>query len=94
MSLVIVVDDVDPVELVLEPWGESYPVRKGSKIEVAIYGPPGGPAEIVHGRDRLQIWAWSGCTATLFIDGEDTYPAGIERPRVPDIPELGGSATK
>jgi hypothetical protein len=85
--LQIVVDG--DIDLVLEPWGEIYPVTRESRIELVLRGPSGQAPEIVHSPSSIEVWAWSGCTATLFIDGNDTYPIGVERSRVPDIPQLG-----
>jgi hypothetical protein len=60
VSMVIVVED-EPVELVLEPWGEEHAVADGSKIDIVISGPEGKPGDRPSpgsNRDLGLVWVY------------------------------------
>lgn len=45
-----------------------------------------GAIEVEDGLDSMTVYAWEGCTAALFQDGEELGAGTSPRPRVPKIP--------
>jgi len=74
------------ITFVLEPWGEIYPMEPGVIFTLVFRSPIQGSVEVDDGVDSITVYAWKGCTATLFQDGEEVGAGIAPRPRVPKIP--------
>lgn len=64
----------------LEPWGEYYEMEPRITFTLVLRSPiqPTPPRETViikYEIDGLTVWAWRGCVATLFRDGEMLGPS-------------------
>jgi hypothetical protein len=60
-----------PVQLVLEPWGETHTIPPDDVVELQAQGPDDGALEIAHARDTIVVWGWPGSTIQLFLGGEE-----------------------
>src|SRR5579859_4454600 len=82
------------ITFVLEPWGEIYEMEPLAKFSLILRSPMAASpaslktAEVEYGADRITVWAWEGCTATLFHDEEELGAGASPRPRVPPLNPL------
>jgi len=74
------------ITFVLEPWGEIYTMEPRARFTLLLRSPIQGAVEIDDGVDSMTVYAWEGCTAALFQDGEELGAGTSPRPRVPKIP--------
>jgi hypothetical protein len=74
------------ITFVLEPWGEIYTMEPRVRFTLLLRSSIQGAVEIDDGVDRMTMYAWEGCTAALFQDGEELGAGTSPRPRVPKIP--------
>ena len=74
------------ISFILEPWGEIYPMEPRARFTLLLRGPIQGHVEIDDGGNSITVYAWEGCTATLFQNGEEVGAGIAPRPRVPKIP--------
>jgi len=74
-----------PKRLILEPWGEEYSLPVGSVLEILAEGLPGAP-EFDFADECLTIYAWSGSTLTLVLDGAELDAGQGPRTVVPPTP--------
>lgn len=72
------------VELVLEPWGEIYPLAPDDKIVVIVRGPEPLDPEVSFTDGSVTVWAWVGSTMWVFKNGEELGAGPGQRPAVPD----------
>ncbi|GCE20904.1 hypothetical protein [Dictyobacter kobayashii] len=72
---------------ILEPWGEIYRMEPHTKLTVCFCSliPPSSPhtVEVEYGVNQITVYAWEGCTAALFQNGEELGTDIESRPRVP-----------
>jgi hypothetical protein len=87
-----------PVQLVLEPWGESYTIPPDDVIDIKVRGPQGEALEIAHQPEAIVVWGWPGSTMRVFHGAKEL--GSIQgRPPVPGSPGTaeatdGGRAVK
>lgn len=74
------------ITFVLEPWGEIYTMEPRARFTLLLRSPIQGAVEIDDGVDSMTVYAWEGCPAALFRDGEEVGAGTSPRPRVPKIP--------
>jgi hypothetical protein len=84
VSMLIINSREGRITLVLEPWGEIYPMEPGARFRLLLQSPLQGTVEIDEGVESITVYAWEACTARLFQDGEELGPG--TRLRVPRIP--------
>jgi hypothetical protein len=53
----------------LEPWAEEVEVPPGSSVEIYLRGAPGDPLEIEDCPEQVTVWAPSGATLDVVVDG-------------------------
>ena len=63
--------------LVLEPWAEEFAVEVKSEILIHIRSRFACKLEAEIMESRILVWAWSGCTATVAIQGIDVTPISL-----------------
>ena len=75
----------------LEPWGEFYEMVPRATFTLVLRSPIQDTATILYGFedgfDSITVYAWEGCTATLFQDGKELGAGLFPRSRVPKVPE-------
>ena len=74
-----------PVTLVLEPWGDEYPLAGKASVDVVATGPATGFLEVTFGHDRIVAYGWPGSILRVLQDGLE-LDNGSARPAVPPIP--------
>jgi hypothetical protein len=80
------------ISLILEPWGEIYPIEPHMKLTICFNSliSPSSPnaIEVEYGVDQMIVYGWEGCTATLFQNAE-ALDSGVQpRPHVPQGIEI------
>ncbi|GCE20850.1 hypothetical protein [Dictyobacter kobayashii] len=87
VSLTISNEREATISFILEPWGEIYPMEPQTKFTVYFRShiAPSSPhtVEVTYGVDQITVYAWEGCTATLFQNGEELGAGAAPRSRVP-----------
>ncbi len=80
------------ISLVIEPWGESFPLEAHAQVAVrfrSFVAPLAAQAiEVQYGQDRMVVYAWEGCTFALFQNGEELGAGAFSRPCVPQGLEI------
>jgi len=73
-----------PLEVWFEPWAVGMTFSPKSVVEVRATSPRLGNLEIVWSEKGISVYAWSGCTLKVFVDGDlvDDFGDII----VPDVP--------
>ena len=59
------------LQLVLEPWGETYSIPPDGAIDLKAHGPKGEALEITHESDAIIVWGWPGSTIRVFRGAEE-----------------------
>lgn len=80
-------DHDDPIQFVLEPWGEEYEIAPGWAIDVVMRGPVGDLPDIRMRMGCVIVVGWSGSVAWLFQNGKEMGERLAERLPVPSLPE-------
>jgi hypothetical protein len=70
--------------VIIEPWAEEITLPQDKTLEIAVSCSTIGTFETVVNERYVVVWLWSGCRATLSIDGQDCTPASLNIP-VPEI---------
>jgi len=74
------------IEFHLEPWGEIHLVPIGSTLEMSVNGASEEVLELIYSDSSVTLWATTGSTVSLFLDGRDLHegmklmqsvPAGV-----------------
>lgn len=73
------------ITFILEPWGTFYAMEPHATLTLVLRGSMQGAIEVEDGLDSMTVYAWEGCTAALFQDGEELGAGTSLRPRVPKI---------
>ena len=73
-------DQPRPISLILEPWGETYPIPAGAEYDLV----PEGDLELDFGDGKITVYAASGTSMRLFCDDREL---GGSRLRAPTIPK-------
>ncbi|HZU66102.1 MAG TPA: hypothetical protein VFA09_02390 [Ktedonobacteraceae bacterium] len=73
------------ITFVLEPWGEIYAMGPHTNFTLLLHSPMQGVVEIDDSETSITVYAWEGCTASLFHNGKEVN-VGV-RPRVPKTPK-------
>jgi hypothetical protein len=73
-----------PLTVVLEPWGDEYPLAPGATFDIHAHGPAGGTLQVESGNTYIAVYAWPGSVVSLFHNGINI--GGPERQPVPPIP--------
>ena len=79
-------DSDAPRTLVLEPWGDYYPLATGDLVDIVATGPTGGVLKVELEENALTVWAWSGSAIKASLNGLVLGGTG-PRPAVPAVPE-------
>jgi len=66
--------------VIIEPWAEEINIPQNETLEITVSCPAIGTLEIVLQEPYLVVWLWSGCRATLSIDGQDCTPPSLDIP--------------
>jgi hypothetical protein len=74
-----------PVKLVLEPWGDEFPLAGRASVDVLATGPSTGFLEVTFAHDRIVAYGWSGSIVRVFQEGLELGD-GAARAAVPPIP--------
>lgn len=74
------------IELLLEPWGETFPMPAGAAFDIIAEGPANGEIEVTFDEDSITVWAWAGFTVRLFHDGSEMGMSGHSSVPVPSMP--------
>ena len=73
--------------LILEPWGEIYPIEPHMRLTIYFRSPippsSSQAVEVEYGADQITVYAWEGCTVALFQNGVELGLGAFPRPRVP-----------
>jgi hypothetical protein len=77
------------VQLVLEPWGETYSIPPDSSVDIKACGPDGDALEIAHQPESIVVWGWPGSTLRVFQGSQEL---GSERGR-PPVPAMSVDAS-
>lgn len=59
------------LQLILEPWGETYSIPPDGAIDIKAHGPTGDALEIAHESDAIIVWGWPGSTMRVFRGAEE-----------------------
>lgn len=79
-----VVNDADDVrELVLEPWGDHYPVPAHAAVKIQAYGPPDGFLLVKKTPQEISVYGWPGSTLEAAMNGWMLGPKTYRRPYAP-----------
>ena len=70
------------VQLVIEPWGETYSIPPDDAVDIKAWGPEGEALEIAHEPEAIVVWGWPGSTVRVFHNAEELGGAH-GRPPVP-----------
>ena len=74
------------ITFVLEPWGEIYAMESHVTFLLHLRSSIQGSIEIDYGCDRITIYAWEDCVASLFKDEKELGAGASSRTHVPKIP--------
>ena len=66
-----------PVELRLEPWGETYVMPAGVTFQIVARGPEGDALEIEWGQDRVTVYGWPGSVVSVLRKGVDVAESEV-----------------
>jgi hypothetical protein len=72
-------------ELLLEPWGETFPMPAGATFDIVAEGPADGELEITVEEACITVWGWTGSTVRLFHDGRELGKPGHSSVPVPGM---------
>src|SRR5688572_26308447 len=72
------------VQLVLEPWGETYTIAPDDVIDITARGPEGETLEIAHQPEAIVVWGWPGSTVRV-SHGEEELGSEQGRPPAPGV---------
>jgi hypothetical protein len=65
-------------EVYIEPWAEGISLPPDKTLEITVSCSTIGTLEVVLHEDCVVVWLWSGCRATLSIDGQDCTPPSLD----------------
>jgi hypothetical protein len=66
-----------PIVTIVEPWAEEFSVPPGSTLEIEISATDVGPLETSMSDEYFVVWLWSGCRATVSLNGEELPRPGL-----------------
>jgi len=67
-----------------EPWGSGYPLKPGESFEFVVESPEEGEFEIIEEPGVVTLFAWPGCTMTIYQNGEVFLDIPIRVPGTPN----------
>ena len=70
----------------LEPWGDQFVMSPASTLFFTAKAEQLGSFKIEHLESEIIVWAWPSAIVKVF-SGDVEVGIGLERPRVPSIPE-------
>ena len=68
-----------PISLVLEPWGEVFPLAPDELVIALAIGPDSDGPEVEMTEEAITLHCWTGSTIRLFKDGHE-LGAGLFAP--------------
>lgn len=60
--------------VIIEPWAEEITLPQDKTLEITVSCSTIDTLDIVVNERYVVLWLWSGCRATLSIDGQDCTP--------------------
>jgi hypothetical protein len=70
--------------IIIEPWAEEITLPQDKTLEITVSCSTIGTLDVVVNERYVVLWLWSGCRATLSIDGQDCTPSSLNI----QVPEL------
>jgi hypothetical protein len=82
LPLKYVIHNKNPTSMVviIEPWAEELNVPSNSTLEISVIYSKIGPIETTINERYTVVWLWSGCRATVSLDGQDCTPRSLDIP--------------
>jgi hypothetical protein len=85
-EVVVETRGTQPIELRLEPWGETYTLPIGARLRALFDAPAMGSIEIIHSATGIELWGWSRSSVRIWLDDEELgmeHRRGVPRTRFP-----------
>jgi hypothetical protein len=60
-----------PMEVIVEPWGNSYTLQPGQTLQVIVQSDKPGQLEVREQHDATVLYGWEGCSVTVTLDGQE-----------------------
>jgi hypothetical protein len=76
----------NPVDFVLEPWGEIHRMAPEDVFVLAAKGPEGDTFEVIYEKNSICVWGWPGSVVWLFHNEKELGAGSGPRTPVPRIP--------
>ncbi|WP_145964996.1 hypothetical protein [Rhizobium leguminosarum] len=68
------------ITIIVEPWTDEFLLKTGSNMLIEVSANAPGTLETTLNDEVWIIWAWSGCTCRIAIDGEDMTSSFMNNP--------------